>query len=58
MSELKKITDIFYQVGGDGIPSFYCVQWFENGFACYEYFNTRKEANDFAMSQDCDEGLL
>jgi hypothetical protein len=56
--EKHEITDVFHQSAGDGIPAHWCVQWYEGGWASYEYFATKDEAVEFALQHDCDEGLL
>ena len=48
----KTILDMFHQDSDCGIPSHWCVQFYDNAVEGlkYEYFHTWTEANEFATS--------
>ena len=51
------ITDVFYQnysLSEDGIPPHWAVQFTENGYADYAYFNEYDDAIKFAVENGYD----
>lgn len=51
MEEKIIVVDVIHQnyAPGDGIPPHWACQYFKNGFAEYELFETKDEAYEYAF---------